>query len=121
MKNVCCLALLAIIAPGALNAAEPSAPPDYRFKIETLTENIPQPMELELAPDGRIFFNEIGGKLKIYKPQNHEVVLSGSIPVFPEQENGFLGFALDPAFEKNHWIYLYYSPTNFVGQRLSRF
>src|SRR4029079_13714320 len=35
--------------------------------------------------------------------------------------NGFLGFALDPAFKDNHWIYLYYSPTNFVGQRLSRF
>src|SRR5207302_6157182 len=96
-------------------------PPDYRYKIEVLTENIPQPMELELAPDGRIFFNEIGGKLKIYKPGSHEVVTAGAIPVFPEQENGFLGFALDPEFSSSHWIYLYYSPTNFAGQRLSRF
>jgi len=31
------------------------APPDYRFKVETLFENIPQPMEIEIAPDGRIF------------------------------------------------------------------
>src|SRR5882672_1966371 len=91
-----------------------SPPPDYRFKIEVLTEGIPQPMELELAPDGRIFFNEIGGKLKIYNPGNHEVALAGTIPVFPEMENGFLGFALDPAFANNHWIYLYYSPTNYV-------
>src|SRR4051794_37967289 len=105
----------------ALAASNLPAPPDYRFKIEVLTENIPQPMELELAPDGRIFFNEIGGKLKIYKPGTRDVVLAGSIPVFTEQENGFLGFALDPAFSSNHWIYLYYSPTNYVGQRLSRF
>src|SRR3954467_14043866 len=121
MKNVFCLAWLALMGPAVLNAAAPSAPPDYRFKIEVLTENIPQPMELELAPDGRIFFNEIGGKLKIYKPTTRDVVLAGSIPVFPEQENGFLGFALDPAFSSNHWIYLYYSPTNYDGQRLSRF
>src|SRR3954466_13336835 len=82
--------LLLSFTCSAFAASNLPVPPDYRFKIEVLTENIPQPMELELAPDGRIFFNEIGGKLKIYKPQNHEVVLSGSIPVFPEQETGSL-------------------------------
>jgi cytochrome c len=119
MKNVFRSICLAVIFAPVLPAATP--PPDYRFKIDVLTENTPQPMELELAPDGRIFFNELNGKLKIYKPGTRDVVVAGSIPVFPEQENGFLGFALDPAFKDNHWIYLYYSPTNFVGQRLSRF
>src|SRR6266850_5907162 len=98
-----------------------SAPADYRFKVEVLAEGMPQPMELELAPDGRIFFNEISGKLKIYKPATHDVAVAGVISVFAEQENGFLGFALDPAFKNNQWIYLYYSPTNYAGQRLSRF
>lgn len=101
--------------------AQVSAPPDYRFKAEVLSEGMAQPMELELAPDGRIFFNEINGKLKIWKPGSREVLLAGEIPVFNAQENGFLGFALDPQFEKNQFIYLYYSPTNYVGQRLSRF
>ena len=73
-----------------------------------------------MAPDGRIFFNELAGKLKIWKPSG-EVVEAGTIPVFEGQENGLLGFALDPKFEQNQWIYLLYSPTNFVGQRLSRF
>ena len=49
------------------------------------------------------------------------MVEAGSVPVFDQQENGLLGFALDPQFAQNHWIYLLYSPTNFVGQRLSRF
>ena len=113
--------LILSFATSLLAATGLTPPPDYRFRIDVLTENIPQPMELEVAPDGRIFFNEIAGKLKIYKPLTHDVVLAGSIPVFTEQENGFLGFALDPAFATNRWIYLYYSPTNFVGQRLSRF
>ena len=40
---------------------------DFRYKIDVLAEGMAQPMELELAPDGRIFFNEIGGKLRILK------------------------------------------------------
>jgi len=94
---------------------------DYRFKIEVLSVGMPQPLELKLAPDGRVFFNELKGALKIWKPESQTVVLAGTVPTFGEQENGFLGFALDPHFTKNQWIYLYYSPTNYTGQRLSRF
>lgn len=100
--------------------ASGSGPPEFRFKVEVLAENIPQPMELEVGPDGRIFFNEIGGKLKIWKPGG-EVVTAGELKVFTAQENGFLGFALDPGFRSNSWIYLFYSPKEYVGQRLSRF
>lgn len=95
-------------------------PPEYRFKVETLATGMTQPMELEVAPDGRIFFNEIGGVLRVWKPDGN-VVEAGHVPVFPAQENGFLGFALSPDFSQTGWIYLYYSPTNYPGQRLSRF
>jgi cytochrome c len=115
------LSLLTLLFPLCLSAASSVPPPDYRFKVEVLASGLPQPMELELAPDGRIFFNEIGGRLKIFKPQTHEVILAGELKVFPEQENGFLGFALDPGFSSNNWIFLYYSPKDYVGQRLSRF
>src|SRR5215510_11377436 len=104
-------------AASVLLAVEP--PPDYRFKAETLATDMTQPMELELAPDGRIFFNEINGKLRIWKPDG-SLTDAGTIPVFTAQENGFLGFALDPHFRQNNRIFLYYSPTNHVGQRLSR-
>jgi cytochrome c len=94
---------------------------DFRFKIDVLTEGIAQPMELELAPDGRIFFNEIGGKLRISKPGIREVIEAGAVKVTTANENGFLGFALDPKFAENRWIYLHYSPVDFGGSRLSRF
>jgi cytochrome c len=94
---------------------------DFRFKVEVLAVGLVQPLELERAPDGRIFFNELKGALRIWQPATQTVVTAGIVPTFTEQENGFLGFALDPQFTKNHWIYLFYSPTNYVGQRLSRF
>jgi cytochrome c len=94
---------------------------DFRYRVEVLATGIPQPMELEIAPDGRIFYNEIGGALKVWKPELKTSVLCGTLTVFNQQENGFLGFALDPNFAKNQWIYCLYSPADFSGQRLSRF
>lgn len=94
---------------------------DYRFKVEVLAVGLAQPLQLKLSPDGRIFFNELKGSLKIWKPTTQTVVEAGNVPTFAAQENGFLGFALDPHFARNNWIYLYYSPTNYSGQRLSRF
>ena len=111
------LAFFALTA--SIFAAE--VPPDYRFKVETLFEGVAQPMELEIAPDGRIFFNEYGGKLKVYHPDSKQIVEAGKIEVTTEQENGFLGFALDPKFAENGWIYCLYSPKGFPGQHLSRF
>ena len=126
MKMVLWLKRLSILglAPAVvfnLSAKTPAPIEDFRFKVEVLAVGLVQPMELELAPDGRIFFNEIKGPLKIWKPGTQSVVEAGVVPTFGEQENGLLGFALDPQFAKNHWIYLFYSPTNYVGQRLSRF
>ncbi|MBA3698096.1 MAG: PQQ-dependent sugar dehydrogenase [Planctomycetes bacterium] len=97
------------------------APPDYRFTVETLLEGMPQPMELEVAPDGRIFFNEYGGTLRIYDPKTKLTVEAGHIEVWNGQENGFLGFALDPDFAKNNWIFCLHSPKDFDGQHLTRF
>ena len=121
MRFVLVFIVSALGATIVLSAVTKAPPPDYRFKVEVLTEGMPSPMELEVAPDGRIFFNELNGKLKIYKPASREVVTAGEIPVFSEQENGFLGFALDPDFGKNQWIYLFYSPKELIGARLSRF
>ena len=94
---------------------------DYRYHVEVLAQSILKPMELEIAPDGRIFVNDIEGTLHILRPESGESVIAGRLEVFTEQENGFLGFALDPDFPENQWIYLFYSPPEYAGQRLSRF
>jgi cytochrome c len=115
------LPTLAAAAVSLQSLLAADAPFDYRFKVETLAEGMTQPMEMEIAPDGRIFFNEIGGKLRIFVPSKREVIEAGSIKVTTAQESGFLGFALDPKFAENGWIYCLYSPPDFDGGRLSRF
>ncbi|MEC7200159.1 MAG: PQQ-dependent sugar dehydrogenase, partial [Verrucomicrobiota bacterium] len=98
------------------------APDDFRYQVEVLDQSIRQPMELELAPDGRVFVNDFKGGLYLIDPKSDEQPIQvAQLEVFNEQENGFLGFALDPQFEKNHWIYCFYSPPDYSGQRLSRF
>ena len=113
--------ILALLALTATFAAAADVPPDFRYKVETFLEGMPQPMQLQFAPDGRIFFIEIAGKVKVLYPDTKKVVEAGSLTVFTDQENGLLGMALDPGFAQNHWIYLLHSPKNFTGQHLSRF
>ncbi|MEZ5302792.1 MAG: PQQ-dependent sugar dehydrogenase [Verrucomicrobiales bacterium] len=98
---------------------DPSLNP-LRYSARSLIEGMAQPMEFEVAPDGRIFIIELGGKVKLLKPDG-AVLLAAEIEVFAAQENGLLGLALDPAFAANGWLYLMYSPPNFDGQRISRF
>ncbi len=92
-----------------------------RFEITQLASGLIQPMELAVAPDGTVFFIEVNGNLKSINPVTHEVVQVGEIKITTEQENGLIGLALDPNFNDTHWIYLQYSPPDFIGQHISRF
>ena len=96
---------------------------ESRFEATVLAEGLPRPLEVDVAPDGRVFFIELAGKLKVYDPGTKEVTVAATFDVFADQENGLLGLALDPAFEKNGWVYLMYSPKTeiFSGQHISRF
>jgi glucose/arabinose dehydrogenase len=63
------------------------------------------PMELSVAPDGRVFYIERDGRVKIIKPDG-TTVLAGKFDVFAGLEDGMLGMTLDPNFADNGWIYL---------------
>ena len=115
------LTLLGTTLLAAAPESRASVPEDVRFQSETLLSGLPQPMHLEFGPDGRIWFNEYGGALKIYDPKSKRVTLVAEMKIFKSQENGFLAFALDPKFAQNGWIYFIYSPVEFEGQYLSRF
>src|SRR5262245_15873191 len=97
------------------------APAWDRFETVELARGLDRPLELAVAPDGRVFFVELGGKLRVWRPRTRDVVEAGTLEVFADQENGLLGVALDPAFATNHWLYLLHSPRDFSGQHLSRF
>lgn len=93
-----------------------------------------EPMELAVAKDGRVFYAERAGRVKMWDPKNRATVVIGRIKVEDynqtKMEDGLLGLTLDPNFIKNGWIYLFYSPpktiTDTNGQKageniLSRF
>jgi cytochrome c len=99
-----------------------------------LMDSLKDPMEMAIAADGRVFYAERGGRVKMWTPKNRVTAIIGQIAVEDYQqtktEDGLLGITLDPHFTKNGWLYLYYSPPESTigtnGQRagenvLSRF
>ena len=66
---------------------------------------------MAFAPNGKLFFTEKNtGKIKILI-NNHVLEKPFvSIPnAYISWEEGLLGLTIDPQFEKNHYIYLYYT------------
>lgn len=87
-------------------------------------------MEIAVARNGRVFLAERAGVVKALEPGAAHAQEIGRVTVFNGLEDGLLGIALDPAFDQNSWLYLYYSDpvthTNAAGlktgeNRLARF
>src|SRR6266850_3164110 len=72
-------------------------------------DTVKDPMELAVASDGRVFYAERAGVIKMWKPDTGTTVVIAKIPVFDGLEDGMLGLTLDPKFPKNGWIYLNHS------------
>ncbi len=94
---------------------------DACYEKVVLDDFVSDPMELAVAPDGRVIFVERAGIVKVWRPADQTTIVAGYIPVFTELEDGLLGVTLDPDFSTNGWIYLYYSPPGPDLNRLSRF
>ena len=109
-----------LIWTGAARAQTPVA---GDFQKVTLDDNTQNPMELDVAPDGRVFYIERDGRLMVWKPDSQQTVQAGKVPVTTSQENGLLGLQLAPDFAFSKWVYLFYSqlPDNTFTQVISRF
>src|SRR4051812_38843831 len=93
------------------------------FQKVVLDDNTQNPMELDVAPDGRVFYIERDGRLQIWKPNTQQTVTAGTIPVTQSQENGLVGLQLAPDFAFSQWVYLFYSllPDSTGTQVIARF
>ncbi|MFD1046193.1 ThuA domain-containing protein [Kibdelosporangium lantanae] len=100
--------------------ADCSASQDKSFQKVTLDDNTSNPMMLDVAPDGRVFYIDRLGDVKVIRPTGG-VLTAAHMDVFTANESGLLGMALDPGFATNNWIWLYYSPNGKDVDRLSRF
>ena len=111
----------------ALSKAE--IPADENFKVEALSKGLHDPMELAVADSGHVFIAERKGAVKLFDPETSKTKTIHNLAVSirkgndaPEnRESGLLGITLDPEFESNGGLYLYYSPKGKDYHQLSRF
>ena len=97
-------------------------PPENRFVKKVLDFNLDEPMELAELPGRGILFIERRGRLKLYDFSTSTTKEISKLDLFYGNEDGLLGLAVDPNYEKNHWIYLFYSaPGDVAEQYISRF
>jgi len=97
-------------------------PEENRFVKTVLDFNLDEPMELDELPGKGILFVERRGNLKLYDFKENKTAEIAKIDVFYGNEDGLLGLAVDPNYEKNNWIYLFYSkPGDEPIQHISRF
>jgi cytochrome c len=79
-----------------------------------IVDSLKEPMELAVAKDGRVFYVQRDGIVKMWKPDTRKTLVIGKLEVEDYgksgMEDGLLGVTLDPKFTENGWIYLYYSP-----------
>lgn len=100
------------------------APEDNRFTKTILDRSLDEPMELAVANSGKIFYAERKGKLKMYDPKKGKSKVVANLNVYTKQEYGLMGLNIDPNFDSNNFMYLYYSPPSGqpdTAQHLSRF
>ncbi len=113
------LATALVLSVAASAAAAATLPAGF---TETFTSGLSSPTAFGVAPDGRIFVCQQGGKLRVIKNGALLATAFVTLTVDSLGERGLLGVAFDPAFLSNQYIYLYYTvPGSPAHNRLSRF
>jgi glucose/arabinose dehydrogenase len=114
------------------------------YEKETIFEDVVEPMEIGVTPDGHVVYIErtggdFGGPsadrpgdhgaVKVVDPATGAGTTALELPIFLmdgtgyPKESGLLGLTLDPDFGENGWLYLYHTTDTGDGvvNRVSRF
>lgn len=89
---------------------ESSSQSAVQFRIETVAGNLQVPWAIAFAPDGRLFFTERPGRVRVIENGRLRAEPLASIPdVEPSGESGLMDLSLHPQFATNHLLYLTYA------------
>jgi cytochrome c len=110
--RLACLAVAsgALLASPSVAAGQSEPPPDSEFEKVTLNARPGEPMDLAVLPDRRVLHTTRGGRVWLHDPRTGVNKLAAELDVYRHDEEGLQNVALDPRFEQNRWVYLYYSP-----------
>lgn len=91
-----------------------SSTSEVTYKVETVAENLTIPWSIDWLPDGTALFTERNGNLRMI--QNDELIREPLLSLgVGGVEGGMLGIAVDPNFQENNFIYLYYTYNELVS------
>lgn len=80
--------------------------------VEVVAGNLSVPWAIDISRDGRIFFTEREGLIKVIDNNQSLPKIASYIRVFNEGEAGLLGLSLHPNFTENHLLYIYHTYSN---------
>ena len=95
------------------------------FTRTVLADDLQGAIGLDIAGDGKVYWTEIGlqaiqseGRLRMYDPETGETSTLLTLLTRADHQSsndGVLGMALDPGFDANRRLYVYYSPRQDPG------
>ncbi|MCA1671039.1 MAG: PQQ-dependent sugar dehydrogenase, partial [Actinobacteria bacterium] len=92
------------------------------FTVTEYATGFTRPYAMEFAPDGRLFVSQQGGKMRVVKNGALLTEPFMTLTVNSSGDRGLIGFAFDPNFATNQFIYVYYTATTpTIHNRVSRF
>jgi aldose sugar dehydrogenase len=81
-----------------------------KFRIETVATQVEVVWSIVFAPDGRIFFTERPGRVRLIENGKLREKAFFTVPdVEPSGESGLMGMVLHPKFADNRFVYLAYA------------
>lgn len=113
-------AVLAAALPASLSAsahpghehseAEETARDWNNYEKILLSKNTGEPIDLAVLPDSRVLHTARNGDVRLTDPATGITRLINTIDVYANSEDGLQTIAIDPDFETNQWVYLFYAP-----------
>ena len=82
---------------------------DPSLEIDLLSADLLEPMEMDIATDGRVFIAERGGKVKLHTPGQAGMQVLLDLKSDTRCEGGLMGLEFSPDFDQTGWIFLYHS------------
>jgi glucose/arabinose dehydrogenase len=99
-----CTSSSAPTGPSATASASPSPQPSPKLTTYTAADFA---TALAWAPDGRLFYAERAGTIRTFDGTNRHVF--ATVSTSTDGERGLLGLAISPTFDKDHFVYAFYS------------
>ena len=101
--------------PGHDHGDEITATTWANYERVTLTKNVGEAIDLAVLPDSRVLHTTRNGQVRLTDPAQGTTTVVNTIDVYSNSEDGLQTVTLDPDFETNKWVYLYYAPRVMVA------